>query len=87
MLWTALLVEKHPIYAFWIALERERTAFQVRNQYRRNADVIVDYLPFGEPNRGIENFVEVRKLKLFAFDLDYGFLFCHSILPLAACGT
>ena len=61
MLGTALFVEEWPFAAIGIALECQRAIGQVREQHRRDAEVIIDHIPLGEVRLGIENFVEIGK--------------------------
>ena len=49
----ALLVEMHAIDAVGITLERERAAFQMRQDRAGDAQVIVNDIAFGEIGGGI----------------------------------
>ena len=55
-----------------IALHGERTSREVRHQHRRDADVVVHHLPFGETGGGIEDLVQIRELELAALHFDDG---------------
>ncbi len=60
------------VHTFGIPLHGQRMSREMRHQYRRNADVIVDHLTLGEAGGGIENLVQVGKIELTAFDFDDG---------------
>src|SRR3954471_11194539 len=65
-----LLVEVGAADPVGIALERQRPPAQVRQQDRRDARVVVDHLPLGEPRLGIEDLVEVREGQPPPVDVD-----------------
>ena len=69
-----LLVKKFTVYAIWIALHGQRPVLQVRKQYRRDTNVIIDHLPFGEASFWIKNLVEIRDRKLFSINQQLGFV-------------
>ncbi len=64
---TVLFVEKFAFDAIGIALHRERPILQVRQKHRRNANEVVYHLPFGKPDLGIKNLLQVRYRKLPTF--------------------
>ena len=64
-----LLVEVGARDAVGVALERQRAPAQVAEQHRRDAGVVVDHLPLGEPGLGIEDLVEVRQREPAAVDV------------------
>jgi hypothetical protein len=43
-----------------IALERNRTILQVRQEPPRNPDVVVEYLRLGEASSRVENLVKIE---------------------------
>jgi hypothetical protein len=49
----------------------------VGHQDGRNAGVVVDDLPLGETGRGIQDFIQVRQLQLFALNFNHWF-FAHA---------
>src|ERR1051325_8407923 len=55
----------HPV---GISLHRQRPIAQMGQEHRRDANVIVDHLTFGESDFGIKHLVEVRDGELFAFN-------------------
>src|SRR5271165_3033704 len=65
-----LLVKKFFIHAVGIALARERTPSQMRQNRRRNPDVVVDDLLLGKPSGGIQNLFQIRQLELLALNLN-----------------
>lgn len=69
----AFFVEKPPGDAVRVAFEREGPVFEVRQQNGRDADVIVNDLPFGEAAFRIENFIEIRNRDRFAVDFERRF--------------
>jgi len=42
----------------------------MRQQHRRDADVVVNDLPFGEAGGGIHHLLQVGKAELLSLDLD-----------------
>jgi hypothetical protein len=77
MLRAALLVKEHAVDTLGVAFERKRAAVEMRQQHRRNADEVVDHLPFSESHRWIQNFIEVGQFELLTFDLDYRVFLRH----------
>src|SRR5262244_1078049 len=69
------------VYAFGIALEGERASGEMRQEHRRNAHKIINDLALGETNLGVENFIQIGKLDLTAFNFDERFLFSQLMLP------
>ena len=65
-----LLEEEFLVDAHGIPLHGERLVFQMGQQHGRNSRVIVDYLALGETGGGIQDFIQVGQLQVFAFDLD-----------------
>ena len=59
-----LLVEVPALDAVRVALERQGTVAQVRQQHGRDARVVVDHLALGEPDLGIHDLVQVREREL-----------------------
>src|SRR4051812_25712720 len=75
------LVKEHPGHAFRIALERQRAIFQVRQQDRSDAHVVIDHLPLGEAGCGIEDLVQIGDGQLLSLDVDRRFrTLCHEDL-------
>src|SRR6266704_267807 len=73
--WAPFFVEKTTLNAIGIPLKRERAVFQMRQQDRRDANVIIDDLSFGEAGLWIKNFVEPGNGDSFTVDLDRRFSF------------
>src|SRR5581483_2999714 len=65
-----LLEEWRLVYAVRVALERERVIFQMWNQDRRYARVVVDDLALGETGCRIKDLVKIGQLEGLAFDFD-----------------
>src|SRR5215213_1211486 len=63
-----LLVEELALHAVRIALHRQRPPFEVRQQRRRDARVVVDDLALREAGLRIEDLVQVRELERPAVD-------------------
>src|SRR6185437_1968241 len=61
MLGAALFIEERPFAAIGIAFERQRAIGQVREQDRRDAEVIIDHIPLGEVRLRIEDLIEIGK--------------------------
>src|SRR5215472_16592011 len=76
-----LLVKMKLVYAFGIAFESEGTSGKVRQEHRRNAHEIINDLALGETYRGEEDFIQIGKLDLTAFNFDARFLFSHRSAP------
>ena len=64
---TVLFVEKFAFHAIGISLHGERPIFQMRQKHRRDADVVIDHLSFGESDFRIKHLVQVRYLNLALF--------------------
>ena len=69
------------IYAFGIAFESEGASGKVRQEHRRNAHEIINDLALGETYLGVEDFIQIGKLDLTAFNFDERFLFSQLMLP------
>src|SRR4029078_577352 len=69
-----LLIEKLTFHAIWITFHRERAVLHVRPKHRRDADVVVNYLRFGETGLRVKHLVQVRYLKLPIVDDEFRFL-------------
>ncbi len=65
---TILFVKKFAFHAVGIALHGERPIFEMRQEDWRDADVVIDYLAFGESDLRIKHLVQVRHLNLAVFD-------------------
>src|SRR5215472_14096719 len=76
-----LLVKMKLVYAFGIAFESEGTSGKVRQEHRRNAHEIINDLALGETYRGVEDFIQIGKLDLTAFNFDERFSFSQLMLP------
>jgi hypothetical protein len=63
-----LLVKKLAVDAVGVAFHRERPIFEMRQEDRRDADVVIDYVAFGESDLRIKHLVQVRYLNLAVFD-------------------
>src|SRR5947207_9335902 len=61
-------VEERLIDTVRVPFHGERPVLQMRQQHRRNANVVVDYLTFRESGFRIEDLVEVRDRELFSLD-------------------
>src|SRR5438105_6797034 len=46
----------------------------MRQEHRRDLDVVIDDLALGEPDFRVKHLVQVRDRKLFPFDNELGFL-------------
>ena len=68
---TVLFVKEFAFHAIRIALHGERSVFQVRQEHRRHANVVIDYLPFGETDFRVKHFVQVGDLNLALFDNQF----------------
>src|SRR5207302_11367604 len=80
-----LLFEKVVLVdAVRIALQREESFLQVRQQPGRDSRVVVDHLPLGEARGRVEDLIEVRELELAALDYDFDCGRAHALLPLPA---
>ena len=64
---TVLFIKKFAFHSIGIALHSERPIFQVRQKHRGHANVVIDYLPFGETDFRIKHFVQVGDLNLALF--------------------
>ena len=49
----------------------------MRQKHRRDPDVVIDHLAFGEADFRIKNLVQVRNRELFSFNDEFSF-FWHS---------
>ena len=65
---TIFFVEKLCLHSVWVTLHRERAIFQMRKKHRRDANVVIDDLTFGEAGLRIQNLVQVRNRELFSFN-------------------
>src|SRR4030081_504563 len=54
------------LHASGITLHSQWPSGEMRHQYGRDADVIIDHLSFGESAGGIEDLVKIRETKLAA---------------------
>jgi hypothetical protein len=73
--WAALLVEKTTLNTIGVPFKCQWPIFQMRQQGRRDANVIIDDLPFGEASLWIKNFVQIRNGHGFSVDLERRFSF------------
>jgi hypothetical protein len=73
MRWTLLFVKEEPVHAVGITFEGYRPIFQIRQQHRGDANVIIDDLPFRESDVGIKNLFEVGHSQLLSSDFDFDF--------------
>ena len=64
---TVLFIKKFAFHSIGIALHSERPVFQVRQKHWGHANVIIDYLSFGETDFRIKHFVQVGDLNLALF--------------------
>jgi hypothetical protein len=71
-----LLVEEEAVHTIRISLQGDRAVFQMRQKHRRDANVVVDDLPFRKTRRRIQHLIEVRDHDLFTCDFDLNF-FAH----------
>ena len=55
----ALFVKERLADAVGIAFEGQGPIFEVWEEHRPNADVVINHLPFGEAGLRIENFIDV----------------------------
>ena len=46
----------------------------MRQEHGRDADVVIDYLAFGETGLRVQDLVQVRDRELFSFDGELGFV-------------
>ena len=67
-------VEKLRLHSVRVTLHRERAIFQMRKKHRRDADVVIDYLAFGEAGLRIQDLVQIRNRELFSFNDEFGFI-------------
>ena len=65
-----LFVKMHAGDALGVALHGEGAAAQMRQQHRRDADVVINDLRFGEAGGGIHHLLQVGKAELLSLDLD-----------------
>src|SRR4051812_48653646 len=63
-----LLVKERLIDTVRVTLHCERAISQMRKQHRRDADVIIDHLPLGEPGFRVKDLVQVRVPEVFSSD-------------------
>ena len=71
---TVLFVKEFAFHAIRIALHGERPVSQVRQEHRRDSNVVIDYLPFGESDLRVKNLFQVRHLDFAVFDDEFGFV-------------
>src|SRR6266478_4044794 len=71
--WAAFLVEKTTFHAIGVTLKRQWPVFQMRQENGRDADIIIDHLPFRETGLRIENLVPIRNGDRFTVDLERRF--------------
>src|SRR5438477_5737970 len=71
---TIFFVEERLIHAVGIALHGERPVFQMREEKRRDADVVIDHLAFGESGFRVKDFVQIRNRQLLAFHDQLSFI-------------
>src|ERR1700746_144767 len=69
-------IEEETLHSFWIALKSNRPIFQMRQQRRRNANIIIDYLSLCEPDFRVQDFFEVGHSQLLSANYDFNF-FTH----------
>ena len=70
MLCGVLFEKEGLVHAARITLKRERLVFEVRDEDRRDASVIIDYLAFRESGGGVKNFFQVGELEGLASNFD-----------------
>ena len=63
---TLLLVEERRFDAVGVTLHRQRPALEVREQERRNLDVVRDHLALAESGLWVINLFQVRDGQVFA---------------------
>ena len=63
-----LLVKELAFHAVGVTLHGKRPVFEMRQEDWRDADVVIDYLAFGESDLRIKHLVQVRNLNLAVFD-------------------
>src|SRR5690606_22939747 len=66
----ALLEERLALDAVGQAPQRDAAVRDVGQHHRRDPGVVVDHLGLGEPDRRVEDLVEVRELERAPLDLD-----------------
>ena len=78
-----LFVEERLIHAVRVALHGERTIFQMREQDRRDPDVVIDELSLGEPGLRVQHLVQIRDRQFAALDDQLGFI-AHAFANLSS---
>ena len=65
-----LLEKRFAVHAVGITLAGQRPPRQMRNNRRRDPDVVVDHLFLGESGGGIQHLLQVRQLEMLALNFD-----------------
>src|SRR5436309_10833216 len=71
-------VKEFCIHPVRIPFHCQRPIAKVRQKNRRDPDIVIDHLAFGEPDFRVENLVQVRNRELFTFNDEFSFFWHYS---------